>query len=62
MCYQQTKPERCIGYIEDQYSSKYHTFSPMISGDIWDSMSKKQGKIRFFDDVETDGGILRLRF
>ena len=42
------------GYIDDQYSSKYHTFFPMNSRDIRETMCKKQGKIRIFTDIESD--------
>ena len=45
----------CRGYIDDQYSSKYNTLSPRISGAMGSSMTKKQGKIRFFQDIETEG-------
>ena len=55
-------PEGFRAYIDDQYSSKYHTFSPRISGDIWEKTTKKQGKIRFFQEIKTDGGTSRPRF
>ena len=43
------------GYIDDQYSSKYHTFTHRISGDIWETMSKKQGKIQIFERPKNEG-------
>ena len=43
------------GYINDQYLSKYHTFSPRISGAMGSSMTKKQGKIRFFHWAINEG-------
>ena len=43
------------GYIDDQYLSKYHTFSPRISGAMGSSMTKKQGKIRFFHWAINEG-------
>ena len=55
-------PEGFRGYIGDQYSSKYHTFSPWISGVMESSMTKKQGKIRFFEELFLEGGTSRPRF
>ena len=55
-------PDLFRGHLESKYSSKYHTFIPSISGDISETMSKKQGKIRFFQDRKTVGGTSRPRF
>ena len=41
-------PEKFRGYIEDQYSSKFHTFSTRISGTMGSSMTKKKEKFCFF--------------
>ena len=55
-------PHRFRGYIDDQYSSKYLTFSPRISGAMGSSLTKKQRKIRFFDYIRNVGGASRHRF
>ena len=38
-------------HIDNQYSSKYYAFSLRISGAMQSSMKKKQGKIRFLDEL-----------
>ena len=55
-------PHRFRGYIDDQYSSKYLTFSPRISGAMGSSLTKKQRKIRFFDYIRNEEGNSRPLF
>ena len=44
-------PQGFRGYIDDQYSSKYYTFSPRISGAMRSSLTKQE-KIRFLDRLK----------
>ena len=48
--------------MDNIYCSLNEIFSPRISGVMGSSMTKKQGKIRFFEDIETDGSTSRPLF
>ena len=51
------------GYIDDQYSSMYPlNFFPRIYRDIWETMSKKQGKIQIFERLKNDGVSRDMEF